>query len=32
LEPRIRDDLPILLNRETAAANGQENRNVREHN
>jgi hypothetical protein len=32
LESRIRDDLPILLNRETTAGDGQEDRHVREHN
>lgn len=31
MESRIRNDLPILLNRETAAADGQEDRDVRGH-
>lgn len=31
LESRIRNDLPVLLNRETAAADSQEDRNIRQH-
>ena len=31
LQSRIRNDLPVLLNRETSAADSQEDRNIREH-